>query len=206
MELTNEQIQAASKLNDRQLAFANLVLTKHQHGMNDGDCAIGAGFGGPDTTPNSIASQAATMLQNIKIAEYVAIMKCESAKQAGLTLAKVDKCIHEIMSGNIADYMETEERPVAGGGVKYVPVLKCHLQDLPREVAAQIQEMKMTRDGLQIKTYSRLDAVRLAAQRLGGLTDKREVSGPGGAPLVVESITKNMTAEEAAKLYAQEVL
>ena len=34
-----------------------------------------------------------------------------------------------------------------------------------------------------------------------GLADKTEISGPGGGP--VQSITKEMTAEEAADLYAQ---
>ena len=183
VNLTEEQKSAANSLNAQQLAFANLVLTKDAHGMSDADCYKHSGY--KAKTERVAAAGASRTLTLVNVAGYLAVMRRQAAENVGLSLEKVDKVIHETMSSNIADYMKTVERAVKGGGVVYVPVLACHLQDLPREVSAQIQELKMTREGLQIKTYSRMEATRIAAQRLGGLTDKREVSGPGGGPIEI---------------------
>lgn len=180
VRIVHNQLMTDKKLKPQQLAFANLVLTKHEHGMSDADCYRNAGY--KVRTDGAAKTNAARLLTNANVENYIIKMQKASAEKAGLTLEKVDQAIEEIMSANITDYLMTVEQKIKGG-IRYIPILKCHLQDLPREVSAQIQEVKMTQHGLQVKTYSRIDAVRLAAQRLGGLTDKRELSGPGGGPI-----------------------
>lgn len=163
-QLTKEQQDAASKLNDRQLAFANLVLTKPGHGMSDAECYRGAGY--KPRSDNAAEVCAAKLLSNAKFSAYLNIMREESVKETRLTLQELDKDLEQSIFDNLITSVITS--------VNGVLKLKCELDELPDAVARNIQEVKQTEDGLQVKMYSRYDARKLGYQRLGGLVQKIE--------------------------------
>lgn len=206
MKLTKEQEELASKLNPRQLNFANLWLQKEASGLSDADCYRKAGY--DPSTQGATEVQASQLLSLPKVQSYIQSMRRASIKKAGITLEYLDQQLAELLGADIREIMESHEVMLDGPDGEQVrvitPTLKCHIQDMSDGAAACIQEMKMTNTGLQVKTYSRLDAIKTGYQRFGGLIDRKEISGPGGEP--IETIHKEMTPEQAAKLYSQEVL
>lgn len=61
--------------------------------------------------------------------------------------------------------------------------------------------IKKTKDGVEIKSHSQVEALQLLARINGMLIDRKEHSGPGGAPIAVGPIVTT-DANEAARAYA----
>lgn len=163
-ELTPEQQDAASKLNDRQLAFANLVLTKPGHGMSSAECYRAAGY--KPRSDKSAQDNASKMIGLDRISAYLKLMREESVKDTRLTLEQLDRDLEESIFDNVITSVVTS--------VDGVLELKCELDKLPEAVARNIQKVKQTEHGLQVKMYSRYDARKLGYERLGGLVQKTE--------------------------------
>ncbi|MCK4620929.1 MAG: hypothetical protein KAT62_01810 [Desulfuromonadales bacterium] len=178
--LTKPQKAAAAKLNPRQLAFANLVLTKPVHGMSEGECYAQAGYA--SKTPGAIRTNASMALNRARVVAYMNLMREDSVKKTLLSLENLDKDLeHSIFGIAITDVVSSRE-VIEGDDTFHVLVLRCAVDDIPREVAKNIQEMKQTQHGLQVKMYSRNDARKLGYERLGGLTQKLEVTTPDLTP------------------------
>ncbi len=181
VNLSEEQKEAATALNVQQLSFANLWLTKAIHHMSDAACYYASGYKAKSEAAR--ATGAAIILKRPNVVEYITKMKEASVKAAILSIEMIDTSIAEIMEADVGDYLETHAVGAPGGLIKYIPTLKCNIQDLPRAIRRQIHTVKMTPYGLEIKLYSKMDAMNLAGKRLNAFTEKREISGPNSGPI-----------------------
>lgn len=185
---TPEQERAARMLTPQELTFCNLWLTCAQHGMSRGRCYLEAGLEARNVS--AAAGQATRLLRKPEVVEYCRLMLGESVRATGLTLQYLDQQLKNIIDSAVTDVVSSfrvnsgrlcEE---TGEEIHYhTPILRCHIDDLPPEVQCAIQSIRRTKDGIDVKMYPKLDAIRLAYQRQGALTDKRELSGPDGKPL-----------------------
>lgn len=73
------------------------------------------------------------------------------------------------------------------------------LRKLPPATQYAIKSIKWTKNGPEIVMHDKVKAVELIGKYFGIFSDKLEVSGPGGLPVM---ITNGMTAKEAADAYA----
>lgn len=142
--LTEEQQEAAAELNQRQLAFSNLVLEKPEHGMSDADCYKKAGY--KPRTHQAAESNAALLVSNHKVDHYLSVMRKTSIENAGLTLEYLDKNLKEL-----------------------------------------------------IDIGPKVDNLTLAYKRIGGISDKFEMSGPGGGPIETTSKVIRVSSRKAKK-------
>ncbi len=186
--LTEEQQELADKLNAKQLTFANLWLTANQHGMSNMECYRQAGYTAKND--NVAAVQANRLLKNAKIWAYCQAMRAESIEETGLTLRYLDQQLKDLIDGTSTEVMTTVahitdriDEETGEPIVVHVPAIRCAIDDLPPEVQGSIQSMKTTANGVEVKQYSRLEALKLAYQRQGALKEGRELTGPNGSPL-----------------------
>lgn len=76
-------------------------------------------------------------------------------------------------------------------------------RDLSPGGRALLAGVKQSSQGLEVKMHSQLDALTKIGQHLGMFVDRKELSGPNGAPLVPAAITAAMDPKEAARAYAE---
>jgi phage terminase small subunit len=95
-ELTEDQKAAAAKLNDRQLAFANLVLTGAEHGMCNADCYRKAGY--KPRSDKSAQDNAARMIGSDRVSAYLKVMR-----EGVVSAAKIDAAWLLTRLGDMAD-------------------------------------------------------------------------------------------------------
>jgi len=172
--LTQEQKDAAAKLNIRQLAFANLILKKPSHRRSDASSYTKAGY--KPRNKKAAAANAARMIVSDNVAHYLKTMREESVKKTRLTLEELDKDLETSIFNNLITKIVISKDVDDGAGGKHrVLILKCPVEEIPDEVAREIQELRQTKDGIQVKMYSRYDARKLGYERLGGLVKKHEI-------------------------------
>ena len=73
-------------------------------------------------------------------------------------------------------------------GVGVERVVPKDTRDYSPDAAALYAGVKITKQGLEIKTHNQLEALQLLAKMRGVLVDKKELSGPGGAALIPSRI------------------
>lgn len=167
--LTAEQEDLANRLDSRQLAFANLILTAEEHGMSATKCYVMSGYVASD---DNVAKACASRLRRTKrVDDYIRVMRGESLRSVGLTLEYLDSCLAEILDSNLTDTEGTD------------------LKDLPADAQRSIQAIEYGKYGRKLRSYSRLDALRLAYQRHGALTDRKELTGANGGPIEVNELS-----------------
>lgn len=175
--MSREQQALSDKLSQRELTFANLWLTSPEHGMSRAQCYIMSGF--PCPSESKARHKAEHLLKRTNVWSYIRSMRLESVERTGLTLDYLDAQLKEVIDTSITDVLMTVAKDTGlidedtGTSVRlHVPVLKCSLQDLPSTVAQSIQGIKMTKEGVEIKLYNKLEAFKLAYQRQGALYNK----------------------------------
>jgi len=183
-ELTQEQKDCCARLTERELKFANLVLTIPLHGKTKPECYLEAGYNAK--TGNSASVMASTLLKKTQVWEYMDSIKCGDTKTTILSLRYLDSEIKDIVDSNVV--LATCKR----------------LEDIPEHVRGSIQSVKLDKDGniTDLRMYNRVDAMKLAMQRQGALTDKKEITGANGGPIQVTNLSD---AELDAKLAALSV-
>lgn len=186
--LTEEQQKLADALTPRELAFANLVLTMDQHGMRRPTCYEMAGFSAKNK--NVAYVEGGRLLKKPKVHNYCQAMRAKSMQEVGLTLNYLDQQLKDIIDGTTVEIVttiaqESKQFDSETGEpiVNHIPVIRCSFDELPPEVQGSIQSVKRTQHGFEVKQYSRLEALRMAYQRVGALREGRELTGPGGTPL-----------------------
>lgn len=205
--LSSEQQEAAAALSQQHLEFANLVLARHAIGYSLPECwqAIA-----PSASLQSSRCAVNRVLQRPDVARYLELMNADvCARARDLCLEVLDREIMGLIQANdISEFITTREviRYNAAGervGVEYIPMLRCHIDDLPPDVRRSIQSIEMTTTGVKVKQYSRIDALRLAAQRLGALTDRRELGVRDGSlpPPVQFNLVSTAGSEDAPATY-----
>ena len=204
-ELTPEQQSVAALLDERELALANLWLTTDGHRMTQIECYAAAGYE-IDADPKVNAKRACAGLRRCHVAAYVSMMRRDAVNTTRMDLAYLDGQLKELIDTKITDVLSSYARSVGEVDmvtgeviVVHTPTLKCPIDQLPPEFAGAVQSIKVKSDGVELKMYSRLEAIRTAMQRLGALTNRTELSGPGGRPIELQALSD---AELEAKIAA----
>lgn len=78
-------------------------------------------------------------------------------------------------------------------------------RDLSPAARALYAGIEQTRDGIKIKTHDQLTALLNLGKHLGMFVDRKELSGPGGAPLLAPGLIAALDPNDAAKAYADMV-
>lgn len=78
-------------------------------------------------------------------------------------------------------------------------------RDLKPAARALLAGVKQSSQGLEVKMHNQLEALNRIGQHLGMFIDRKELFGPGGTPLVPTPLVGGMSAQDAAKAYAEMV-
>lgn len=190
-EVTREVEAAAMMLTLREKSFLDMHLNRDLLGMTTGECYVAAGFPVPDGVTAS--SRAHAMLDKRHPKRYILAVQARAMDDLGINLDTLDAELMSIISADISDLIgtrglnrvrmnpETKQNEVEG--TDYIPELRCNIDDLSPAQRRAIQSIELTTNGIKVKMYDRLAAIRLAYQRLGALTEKKELTGPGGVAL-----------------------
>lgn len=154
--------------------------------------------------PETINRTAKELLDNPKITARLEELNKKAVTDAVMTRQEALERLSSIARIDLADLVEFGSHEMGEEDGK--PVIQTTwkikdsiLQD-PNKLAA-ITELSAGRDGIKIKTHSPLQAVQQLAKMQGWESaTKHELSGPNGAP--IQTINKEMTAQEAAEAYA----
>ena len=182
MELTEKQQAAFELLTQREQAFALLYLERPVHGMTLAQCYTAAGYTAKnDNVANVSAYQ---LIRRPKLWTFTKLMRDEALASTALTLEFLDAQLAELIVASAADVMTTvafetgrEDAETGLPIIRHVPMLRCAIDDLPPEIQGAIQSIKTTKEGVEVKMYSRIDAMKLAMQRLNGLKETHEHTG-----------------------------
>jgi len=82
-------------------------------------------------------------------------------------------------------------------------VLDKPMEEWTRNDAAAVAGVKYTDSGREVKLYDRLRATELAGKHLGMFSERREISGPGGGPIVMEGLNDKEIAQRVASIIAR---
>lgn len=168
-----------AKLTAKQQRFCDEYLID----LNATQAAIRAGY-----KEKYAHTNANKLLQNTRIAEYIAERTNDRAKRTEITQDKVLKELATIAFSNITDYARVVEKE----GYKGVElVLTDELTEDQRKALAVIKEGK---NGLEVKPYDKVRALELLGKHLGMWQERVEVSGQVSNPM------EGLTTEELKKL------
>ena len=138
-----------------------------------------------------------------RVAELMEI----GARQAGVTVEMVVTELAKIGFGDIRRAVrwgdalavadaDGNQRIVAG--VALLPS-----DEVDDATAASIAEIAQTRDGLRVKFHDKRAALVDLGKHLGMFVERRELSGPGGAPIPVEDVPNAKLARAMAAFIAR---
>ncbi len=216
--LTREVDQAASLLTIRERTFCDMVLNRDVLGMTFGQCYVAAGYDVPDGV--TAGARANAMLDKRHPKRYILAVQARCMDDIGLTLSYLDHELKGIIESDISDLIgtrginriewnaETKQHEVKG--TNYLPELRCNIDDLTPTQRRSIQSIEMTTNGIKVKQYDRLGAIRLAYQRIGALVEKKEHSGPGGGPIslpapLIQLLMVNTNGTESQPAYTAQL-
>jgi phage terminase small subunit len=156
------------KLTDKQEKFCNEYLID----LNATQAAIRSGYS--KDTANRIGPE---NLSKLGVAERIAELQKELKEKSEVTPEKVVKELANIGFSNIADVLdinipngeiETAQDVLSDMQGNFITLKDGKgLKDLPRNISALISEVKMTKDGLAIKLYDKLNAMDKLMKHLG---------------------------------------
>ncbi|MBL8773891.1 MAG: terminase small subunit [Phenylobacterium sp.] len=203
------------ELTPKQATFVREYLVD----LNATQAAIRAGY-----SERTAHSQGQRLLNHVEVAAAIAERQGTRLEELDLTADKVLRELASIAFTDLADVAEWGEREVAIGydadGKRLAPadigdaVVVHHemapylrLKDsstLTKAQRAAVSEVALTKDGFKIRMHSKTDAAGLLARHFGLLVDKREVSGPNGGPIRVQTelvaLLAGLSPEERALL------
>lgn len=155
---------------------------------------------GTATTPSSIDTCVSEILNNPKVARYLALVRGAEHDETIMGRDEMRRRLTVLARTDLTDLVEFEDVEVAPGKKQTVWRIREEARTDPLKRAA-ISELVFTKQGPKIKTHSALAAMKQLADLDGLDAPKRtEVSGPGGAPIAVAAIDASDPAE-AAKAY-----
>ena len=190
-KITAKMKRLAAKLNDKQLRFAHLLLERDTNGLSQGGCYEAAGY-----STNRGRNAARDLLStNQHLNDYLNEFRYQSMKQTGLTLQVLDEQLLKLVTTDLKDVVKLNSYGEP-------EIAQPDLNLLSDGANCALKSIKTTKDGLQVDMYSRLDAMKLAYQRLGGLNPEAGLPGDEEP----QDITNEMDGNEAAQAYSKEVL
>lgn len=170
-----------ANMTERQQRFCDEYLID----LNATQAAIRAGY-----TAKYANTNAAKLLQNTTIAEYIAQRKAERVQRTEITQDMVLRELANIAFSNAADYAAVVEKDVVltgengtaikvydedGNPVKYKTVEPVLTSELTEDQKRALSVIKKGRDGFEVKPYDKVKALELLGKHLGMWTDKLEL-------------------------------
>lgn len=107
------------------------------------------------------------------------------------------------MAGGIGFDLKLEPNPDCPecGGEGLQRVWMADMRSLDAATARLIAGVKQTKEGIEVKFRDQDNALQYLAKYLGMLTEKRELSGPGGGPIPLQAMAvQDMTDEQLLAL------
>lgn len=148
------------KLTAKQTKFAKIFVE-----CGNASEAYRKSYSASKMKPESIHRKAAEVLENVKVSAMVSRLKSEVDRENLYELDSVLKGFGQIAFANIIDIFDFIEEPTGskiilkGGATK--------LSELPREITSCIQMLKQTKDGIEVKLYSKDNALAQIARMKG---------------------------------------
>ena len=191
-------------LTDKQRLFCEEYLID----LNATQAAIRAGY-----SERTAAAQAARLLTNVKVQEYIQKRKRDRVERTEITQDRVLQELAVIAFSNAADYAAVVEKQVMltledgnqigavdddGKPLMYRTVEPVLTQDLTENQKRALAVIKKGRDGFEVKPYDKIRALELLGKHIGMFTEKVEVSGEVNNPF------EGLTTEELKKLVYDE--
>lgn len=170
-------------MNPRQARFVEEYLID----LNATQAAIRSGY-----SARSAEVQGSRLLSNANVADAVARAKAERSARIGLTQDRVIEELVAIGFARMPEYVEW------GTGSQMVLKRSDSLDERQAAAVAQVTEsekfVKTIGEGEQlmsrersIKLHDKVGTLKLLGQHIGMFPDRHEISGPGGAEIVVKA-------------------
>lgn len=191
-------------LTDKQRLFCDEYLID----LNATQAAIRAGY-----SERTAAAQAARLLTNVKVQEYVQQRQRDRVERTEITQDRVLRELAIIAFSNAADYAAVVEKQETfrcedgteiglfdddGNPVMYRTVEPVLTQNLTENQKRALAVIKKGRDGFEVKPYDKIRALELLGKHIGMFKEKVEVSGEVNNPF------EGLTTEELKKLVYDE--
>lgn len=191
-------------LTEKQQLFCDEYLID----LNATQAAIRAGY-----SERTAAAQAARLLTNVKIQEYIQKRKQDRVERTEITQDRVLQELAVIAFSNAADYAAVVEKQATfkcedgseiglfdddGSPVMYRTVEPVLTQNLTENQKRALAVIKKGRDGFEVKPYDKIRALELLGKHIGMFKEKVEVSGEVNNPF------EGLTTEELKKLVYDE--
>ena len=165
-------------LTPKQTEFVHQYLVD----LNGKQAAIRAGY-----SAKTAESQASQMLSKLKVQDAITVARAELREKYELTPEKVVAEMMKVAFARMGVYLSYD----AEGTVHLVPS-----DALPEGADAAIQEVTSLtvytedaeRTTLKFKLHNKLTALEGLAKHLGLFIDRKEISGPGGGPILNERL------------------
>lgn len=133
-----------------------------------------------------------TLLRDPRVDALIREGKRRASERARISQDWVLEKLRRIAEGSPIDYFAFEPDPDDPTKMRLAGLDVANLTDDQRDA---LRSIKFTRNGPAIETHDKVAALKLIGQYLGLFTDKHEISGPGGAPLMPTTI-KIIAAED----------
>lgn len=200
MAQSEEIARLAAELTSEQLEFANLWITKPKHGMTDAECYMKAYPGSSPSTAKVNSSR--LVRKSPKVMAYLAAHQAETTANNIASLDELKVSLTEMARADITDVCQwdiaDQVDETTGEVIGKLPVPKVRkFEDVPPELRRMIKSITYTKAGPKIELYDRQRAMDMLIKMQGGYTEKVELSGPNGGPI----LTSDMTPEEATAAY-----
>lgn len=179
--MAEKKKKAKNSLTPKRKRFGNEFVID----LNGTQAAIRAGY-----SPKTANEQAARLLANASVQEYIKGLMKGLEEKTGITQEKVLKEIAAVAFADVTDYAQIIEKPLEifaegqaftveneDGSLKMhrcvEPVLTENLTETQRKALASIKEGK---HGIEIKTHDKLKALQMLGDYLSLFTDKERLS------------------------------
>lgn len=143
-------------------------------------------------TANVPLVSAYAMMSDPRVQAVIKDAKRKASDRVQISIDNTLEQLRMIANGNVIDVLDAL-------GMAEGETLAERLRKLPPETQYAIKSIKWTKNGPEIVMHDKVKAVELIGKYFGIFSDKLELSGPGGLPVM---ITNGMTPKEAADAYA----
>lgn len=141
--------------------------------LNATQAAIRAGY-----SPKTAYSQGQSLLKKVEIQTRIQEIKEERSRRTGISQNDVLREIAIIAFADITDYVKVVEKEAEdsqGNTVQYKTVEPILTDDLTEEQRRALAVIKEGRNGFEVKTHDKMEALRLLGVHLGMWNKKGEL-------------------------------
>lgn len=119
------------------------------------------------------AQTASRLLRNVKIQARLAKLQQKAASRNDITIDRIISEFAKIGFSDLKNYVQVGEDTI----------LVNSLEDLPPGMSAAVESIQQTKDGVRIKLYNKIEALRDLAKHLGFYEEDNRQKGAGIADI-----------------------